>query len=336
MGLGKTGVSKKWKKFMDDNTRSSLNCMAAFRMNRMPVERRDEKWIADQLKRRDTRFIPVWQSKNLLSHDALPRSVMLSNRRLGGLLDKSETIILLGKEKGRVYFAIALPSDDPSMPANFATLGRFRELRDTAAWLPPKDAALLAYSRAILYWHHHKRFCGSCGSPTRSVECGHMRICTSEQCRQEHFPRTDPAIIVLVTWGEYCLLARQPSWPKAFYSTIAGFVEPGESLENAVVREVLEETGIHLRGVHYHSSQPWPFPSSIMLGFTAEAATRDIKLGRDELEDAAWFTREDIRHASRTGKLKLPTRVSIASRLIEDWFRSDGSGGLEFVMSYEL
>ncbi len=131
-----------------------------------------------------------------------------------------------------------------------------------------------------------------------------------------HFPRTDPAVIMLVTESEHCLLGRPPSWPKQVYSTIAGSVEPGESLEEAVAREVQEETGVLVRGVRYHSSQPWPFPGSLMLGFTAMGETRDITLGDDELEDARWFTREELKSGER---VQLPSEISIARRLIEDW-----------------
>jgi NAD+ diphosphatase len=146
-------------------------------------------------------------------------------------------------------------------------------------------------------------------------------ICTNPACRHEHFPRTDPAIIVLVSDGERALLGRQASWPVGRYSTIAGFVEPGESLEDAVAREVFEETGIKVDQIEYHSSQPWPFPSSLMLGFTAHALTTQILRRVDELEDAQWFTRADL----ASGRPLVPPGVSISFRLIEHWF--DAGGG---------
>jgi NAD+ diphosphatase len=168
----------------------------------------------------------------------------------------------------------------------------------------------------MLHWRRMHRYCGRCGAETEPRKAGHVMVCTNPVCRHEHFPRIDPAIIVLVTDGERVLLGRQASWPAGRYSTIAGFVEPGESLEDAVVREVAEETGVRVDEVDYHSSQPWPFPSSLMLGFTARAASQEVRLQDEELEDARWFTRSEI----AGGTPKLPPRLSISFRLIEHWF----------------
>jgi NAD+ diphosphatase len=193
---------------------------------------------------------------------------------------------------------------------------RFEELRPLVNRLPADEAALLAYARALLIWRRRHRFCGVCGSPTRSDRAGHVMRCSNPQCAQEFFPRIDPAIIVLVTDGERALLGRQPTWPEGRYSTIAGFVEPGESLEDAVAREVGEETGVRVTQVDYHSSQPWPFPSSLMLGFHAIAAPNaTIRVG-GELADARWFTREEI----ASGIPILPPPHAISFRLIAAWF----------------
>lgn len=190
-----------------------------------------------------------------------------------------------------------------------------------AALLPAEDAGLLGYARGMVLWRARHRFCGTCGATTLAAKGGHVLICTNPSCRHEHFPRTDPAIIVLVSDGERALLGRQASWPVGRYSTIAGFVEPGESLEDAVAREVFEETGIQVDQIEYHSSQPWPFPSSLMLGFTAHALTTQIHRRDDELEDAQWFTRADL----ASGRPLVPPGVSISFRLIEHWF--DAGGG---------
>jgi NAD+ diphosphatase len=183
-----------------------------------------------------------------------------------------------------------------------------------------REGALLALARAIMFWHARHRYCGLCGSPTRSEEAGHMRRCTNPACNTMHFPRTDPAVIMLVTDGHRALLGRNKNFPlPGMYSTLAGFVEPGESLEDAVAREVREESGIEVAAVHYHSSQPWPFPANIMLGFHAEARTTEITIDYGELEDARWFTRDWLTSHTDDDSFRLPRLDSIARRLIEDW-----------------
>ena len=150
-----------------------------------------------------------------------------------------------------------------------------------------------------------------------------MRRCSSPDCAATEFPRTDPAVIVLVHDGERCLLGNKHGWPENRFSTIAGFVEPGETIEQAVVREVGEETGVGASSLEYHSSQPWPFPGSVMLGFLAGAASTEITLNDGELKDARWFSRDEVEAAKvKAGWLRLPSRISIARRLIEDWCRS--------------
>ena len=201
----------------------------------------------------------------------------------------------------------------PSHPA-----GEFRELRFYGANMPADEANLLAYARALAIWRAQNRYCGTCGAPTRAVRGGHVMVCTREGCGKEQFPRIDPAIIVLVTDGERALLGRQASWPAGRYSTLAGFVEPGESLEDAVAREVYEESGVQVRDIVYHSSQPWPFPSSLMLGFMARTDADPVVRTDGELEDARWFTREEIAN----GTPALPTIHSISFGLIEDWYDS--------------
>jgi NAD+ diphosphatase len=181
------------------------------------------------------------------------------------------------------------------------------------------EGSVLAYARGMIWWHSRHRFCGVCGGPTESAEAGHVRRCLDAACATTHFPRTDPAVIMLVTDGERALLGRQKAWPKGQHSTLAGFVEPGECLEDAVAREVCEETGIRVEEVRYHSSQPWPFPASIMLGFTASAATTEIAVDTSELEDARWFERGWIRRHGDDDEFRLPRRDSIARHLIEDW-----------------
>jgi NAD+ diphosphatase len=170
----------------------------------------------------------------------------------------------------------------------------------------------------MILWRQRHRFCGTCGAPARPESSGHVMRCTAPSCGAEQFPRLDPAIIVLVTDGERALLGRQAAWPAGRYSTIAGFVEPGESLEDAVAREVLEETNVTVGEVEYHSSQPWPFPSSLMIGFSARAAADAVPRADEELEDVRWFTRAEI----AAGTPGLPPPQSVSFRLIEDWYDS--------------
>ena len=221
-------------------------------------------------------------------------------------------LVLLGRFQDTWCLLVDLPADS-SVPLPEATA--LAELRPLAAILPAAESALLAYARGLSLWRSRQRFCGVCGHPTRPTRAGHVLTCTNPHTPHEFFPRIDPAIIVLVRAGDRALLGRQASWPAGRYSTIAGFVEPGESLEDAVAREVLEETGVEVNDVQYQSSQPWPFPASLMLGFHATAgAQQEIRRGT-ELEDVQWFTRAEL----LAGKILLPPPQAIARRLIDAW-----------------
>ena len=184
--------------------------------------------------------------------------------------------------------------------------------------LPRDEGGLLAYAKGILHWHERHRFCGNCGLPTESREAGHLRVCTDRACGASHFPRTDPAVIMLISDGDRAVLGRKSEWPDGMYSALAGFVEPGESLEEAVAREVKEEVAIDVNNIRYHSSQPWPFPASLMLGFYADAVSGEIAFDPDELEDARWFSRAELKRGE-AGLVRRARSDSIARRLINDW-----------------
>jgi NAD+ diphosphatase len=199
-------------------------------------------------------------------------------------------------------------------------MGSFTDLRQVAGLLPAGEASVLAHARGIMHWRTKHRFCGVCGAPCTPRSAGHAMACTG--CNAQHFPRTDPAVIMLVVRGDRCLLGHSHRFPNvAMYSTLAGFVEPGESFEEAVRREVQEEAGIEVGAVAYHSSQPWPFPSSIMIGFHAEGLSDAITIDPEELKDARWFTRDQVRNPAAHG-FSLPRVDSIARRLIEDWLEA--------------
>jgi len=301
----------------------SPNIFAGPYLDRTTHAREDTPWLETLGETGDALLVPVWQLRNLVvSRGDAPVARLLEWREAFRHISRSDDLILLGEYRSRLCFAVEFAGDSPPPVAAEA---EFQELRALGGLLPSDEAGLLAYARAMVHWRGRHRFCGSCGSPTASSRSGHLLKCT--RCGTPQFPRIDPAIIVLVREGEgpdaRALLGRQAIWPPGRYSTIAGFVEPGESLEDAVIREVHEETGIDAIDPAYHSSQPWPFPSSLMLGFTARARTRAITCRDGELEDARWFSREDV----AAGKILLPPPQSISWRLIQDWLH--GSQGSE-------
>jgi NAD+ diphosphatase len=278
--------------------------------------RKDEAFVAAALRDPATCFVPIWRTHTLLRHrEGQWTAELLSSTRVQERW-RGSSLVMLGTFHGRTCFAVEVPDDAP--PELDAELD-FKDLRFAGGEVPADQAGLLAYARAMVLWRQRHRFCGSCGSPNLPTSAGHVMTCSNESCRAEQFPRLDPAIIVLVTDGERALLGRQASWPAGRYSTIAGFVEPGESLEDAVAREVLEETGVQVLEATYHSSQPWPFPSSLMIGYMATAAAGSGIRTDDELEDARWFSRDDI----AAGTPLLPPSQSVSFRLIEDWFDAE-------------
>jgi NAD+ diphosphatase len=267
----------------------------------------------------NTRFLPVWQSRCLVTEQ---RAVLLGINELSAYTDGPEDAIFLGKLDERFIFALALPDDaDPSKTGQ----AEFVEVRQLIGQVDETDAGLLAYARAMVNWQQSHAYCSICGTRNRAIEGGFVMRCGDETCAKRSFPRLDPAIIVLVIDGALCLLGRQASWPEGRFSTIAGFVEPGESLEDAVRREVAEETNIAVGDCRYLASQPWPFPSALMIGFHAEANSQSIRLNDAELAEARWISREQI--VDR--EVMLPPSASVAYRLIEAWFNSDSDQPLE-------
>jgi NAD+ diphosphatase len=294
----------------------SPNFYAGLQLDRAAEKRRDEAWIAERLSS-GARILPVWRTHSLVVEQPEPRAVFLSVEDLNGFDGLS---IYLGDSGGVPVFAVDLsPLDESAVAAQVGTRGTFVDLRTVGGLMDRQEGGMLAYARAIAHWHGRHRFCGVCGAPTVAIAAGHVRKCTNGDCATEHFPRTDPAVIMLVHDGERCLLGHHVRWTIPMYSTLAGFVEPGESLEDAVAREIFEEAGIRVDDVQYHSSQPWPFPASIMLGFYARARTTDLKLDPDELQNAGWFTRAFLRGPHDPDKFRLPRVDSIARRLINDW-----------------
>jgi len=303
------------------------NFYAGGRLDRAAHLRQDIEWIAARLEDPDTRIVPIWRQRNLLAidteSDQPPRGLYLRPGEARALADRPEAVdpVLLGLDGERCYFALDIsPIEKPqAVPALAGLDGEFVDLRMAGPMMNRSEGALLAYARGITTWHRRHLFCGKCGSQTIAADGGHIRRCAEEACDTTHFPRTDPAVIMLVVKGDRCVLGRQARWPAGMYSTLAGFVEPGESLEDAVAREVFEESGIRVGPAVYHSSQPWPFPASLMLGFHAVAESEEITFPEQEMDDVRWFEKDDLQAHREGGEYRLPRHDSIARRLVEDW-----------------
>ncbi len=278
------------------------------------------------------RSVAIWQGKPLCNLKS--RSLVRLNKEDALLNHAQEPPVFLGMEGDVPLFASDVstwtPQEVPDtlgafldtsvqavphMPTDFG----FADLRAMMTTLISNDANIAAISRTLLHWHRSHGFCSCCGAPTRCREGGWRREC--ETCGAQHFPRTDPVVIMLVTRGERCLLGRSPSFPPGVLSCLAGFVEPGETIEDAVRREVFEETSVHVEKVRYVASQPWPFPSSIMIGCWAQAMSEEIKIDPQELEAATWKSRDEVISAFRTPdpSFKLAMKGSIAYYLLSLW-----------------
>ena len=288
------------------------NIFAGSTLDRLDAHRKDTAWIAAQLGSAEANFLPVWRSRNLLAGtQEAPVMGTLPPSIARGLLDRAPWAFL-GVDPGRSVFALDVSFlDAPPTPEGT----RYDDLRRAGSLLAAGDAAILAHARGLMHWRTRSGFCGVCGGACVARDAGHVMGCIG--CGAHHFPRTDSAVIMLVTHNGRALLGHPARFrDMRVFTTLAGFVEPGESLEEAVAREVWEEAGVRVARVRYRSSQPWPFPSSIMLGFQAEATTQEITADTNELVEARWFTREEIR--ARQGWV-LPPDMSIARRLIEEW-----------------
>ncbi len=307
---------------------SKKNRFTSVRLDRLVEFRDNRAWVKRALNAEDAHLVPLWRSRSLLARDESGTlAIYLKSRDLPEK-DLIQPPTLLGTDHKRTYFAVSITDRQRDDILGIYPQAKFMDLRRASIDMDAKHAGILAYAKALHYWQHRQMFCGVCGSPNRLLSAGHKLVCSNEECARETFPRIDPAIIVLVTHRDACLLGRSPNWPPRVFSTLAGFVEPGESLEDAVVREVYEEARVQLSSIHYVSSQPWPFPASSMCGFYAEAVSRDCELS-EELEEVRWFTTDELIAALKDRSVLLSPPVSIAFRLLADWFRKQGGGDLE-------
>ena len=302
-------------------------------LSRAAERRGDGGWLADRLSREDTRVIPVWRDLNLIGErevSAHLSPVICSGPAAADVLAASCETVFLGVEGARAFFTADLSDADEGEAAALAGgRGKFQDLWRAGPSVGTPGAALMAYARGMLYWHRRNRHCGRCGHETESRDGGHRRRCTREGCSGSLFPRIDPAVIMLVEYRPddggppMCLLGNHHRPPPNVFSTLSGYAEPGESLEETVAREVFEEVGVRVCAAYYQASQPWPFPSSLMLGFRARAETTGITVNPDELLEARWFTAEEVRAFGEWGDESalraLPRRDSIARFLVDTW-----------------
>lgn len=297
-----------------------LNAFANAPVDRAALRRKDGAYLQAALDKSDTR-LALLQSGGVLCDDAGP--VWLSGAA-ASLADPNLPVVFLGEDlkDGGAVFAAALPgrADIDALP--IAGLGAIVDMRSAAARLSGGDLALVGCAKALFDWHGAHGFCAQCGGASASAEAGWKRICTV--CEKEHFPRVDPVVIMLPVCGDRCLLGRQVRFPPGMYSALAGFIEPGETIEEACARETLEEVGLTVTHVTIHSSQPWPFPSSLMIGLQCEVAPGDVRLD-DEISDTVWLSKAQARAAlaggadTDKGRVWAPPPFAIAHQLLKSW-----------------
>ena len=289
-------------------------------LDRVAERRDDSAWIDEQARSATARYLLL---------DASGEAFMQRDREALRWLDANEReqwfgdfpATLLGIADQRPHFMLVLDDTADINTAENALDTRRMSLRAAGLLLPAHEAGLFAYAKGLSHWQRETRHCARCGSPLQLVAAGHRAQCTNPDCARLHFPRTDAAVIMLVEHEGACLLGRQAGWPAGRYSTLAGFVEPGEALEDAVRREVAEESGVIVDDVHYHSSQPWPMPASLMVGFIATARSRDIVMRDHELEDARWFTPQQIVDGIADGSFLPSTALSVSYQLLSHWLQ---------------
>lgn len=285
-------------------------------LDRASDSRADPAWIAARLAEPSTLIVPLWRGDPLVRGD---RAAFLAAAALD-VFPPDASRVFLGLGGGAAYFAIDASSAPSAEAAPFADLGTYTPLREAAALLPPQDLAIVGAARWLIDWHRRHPHCAICGATTEMKDGGAKRCCAA--CGAEHFPRSDPVAIVLATHGDACLLGRGPHFPPGFLSALAGFVEACETPEACAIRELREEAGVIIDNVRYQFSQPWPFPSSLMMGFIADARDRALTLDVTEIEEARWVERDAIRRlidGEKREDLRLPPRFTIARRLIERW-----------------
>lgn len=290
-------------------------------LERASEYRSDPAWIA--ARRAQALILPLWRLKVLVGGpDGAMKAARLSPGLCEALAAADAPCIFLGLDGGQPLFALDISQapDDPAAGGPLAGLGEFRDMRAAAFVLPEADTAILGQAKTLIDWHQRHRFCPNCATATTFADAGYRRVCP--HCAAEHFPRTDPVVIMLPVHEDHCQVGHNQRFPAPLYSAFAGFVEPGETAEEAVRRELREEVSLKVGAVSYHASQPWPFPSALMIGCYAQALSRDFEIDGKEIEAARWMSKDEVR-ARLAGQIddsiKLPVPIAIAHHLIKGW-----------------
>jgi NAD+ diphosphatase len=290
----------------------NVNVFAGNPLDRQSTRRADEAWIGEQLRNPNTPVLAMWEGKPFVAEDA--RIAYLTADRAVAAAGGTDGFLFLGMDGDTPVFAVELASED-----SLGEPGRFAELRSVALDLPGPEAGIVATAKSLFDWRRRHRFCAACGAPTRGVDAGWRRLCPA--CGAEHFPRVDPVVIMLAVSNGRCLLGRNVGWPEGRMSALAGFMEPGETIEAACARELKEEASLVVKRVVYHSTQPWPFPSSLMIGLIAEVEEGPGVPDGVEVEELRWFTREEARTVleGRHAEVATPGGLGVARQLLASW-----------------
>ena len=298
-----------------------MNTFAGNPLDRASYRRSDPEWVAGRLADSDSLAVALWNGRPFVetSKDGANQLAYLSAGMAREMSENAERLLFLGLWKETAVFALDLEGAQDPADGPLEGLGRFEDLRSVAPTLPAGEAAMAATAKSMFEWRRRHRHCAVCGQPTVVTEAGWKRACPA--CKAEHFPRTDPVVIMLAVRGEECLVGRQSTWPKLMYSALAGFLEPGESIEEACARELWEEAHLRTRKVRYHSTQPWPYPSSLMIGLIAEVEDGEAVADHVELEEVRWLTRGQAQAMLRgdLADAKAPGALAIAHQLIRAW-----------------
>jgi NAD+ diphosphatase len=294
-------------------------------LNRVSEKRTDRSWIESKRRDPSSLVLPMWRLEPFLlgaEKSDPPIELGLLRPEIADSIAGAETpCILLGLDGDRAIFALDVSkAGDRAKVGPLAGLGYFRDARTAAQMVSIKDAAIMGQAKAMIDWHQRHGFCPRCGAPTTMMDAGYRRLCGN--CKAEHFPRVDPVVIMLATEGEACLVGRGKQFPPGMFSALAGFIEPGETIEEAVRRELMEEAWLKVGEVTYYATQPWPFPSSLMIGCFAKAQSRDAKPDENELAEVRWLERR-VARALIEGKqiegIRVPPPIAIAHHLIRTW-----------------